>query len=583
MILQELYRFYERKCAEPDSGMPPYGTSVENISFALVLDANGDLLDVEDLRHQVGSQKRPRKMQVPAAEKKANGIKPNFLWDSTSYVLGLDDKGNQARTDKCHRAFVEQLKKYCSIDDPGLKAVLLFLDGDCQEIATRPDWLEICGANLVFRLSGKTGFIHESPAAQKAWELCLGKRKANVIGQCLISGEIGQPIARLHPSIKGVRGAQSVGASIVSFNLLAFESYGKEQSINAPVSEKAAFNYVTALNALLATDSRQKVIIGDTTIVFWAEYRSQAEDWFAELLAPEDLPDTDDALQDDQNTAKKIYDLLQALRIGRPVADIAPDLDESVRFFVLGLAPNASRLSIRFWQVNDLGVFLRRIGLHFQQLEMVRQFANEPEFPPLWRLLCQTASQGKSENVSPVLAGAMIKAVLDGGPYPHTLLASVLGRIRAEQLVTYFRAALLKAFLIRNKQMEVPVSLDVTRTDRPYLLGRLFAVLEKAQEEAIPGANATIRDRYLGSASATPAQVFNMLLKNSANHLSKIRKDPEKTNLAFFYDKIIERLVNDFDNFPRTLSAEEQGLFMIGYYHQRKDLFVPKAERRTQI
>ncbi len=579
MILQALNSYYERMANDPNSGMPPFGTSLENISFALVLAADGTLKDVEDLREKEGNKLRPRKLPVPAAEKKASGIKANFLWDSTSYVIGTDDKGKQERTDKCHAAFIEHIKNNCVNSDVGLNAVLVFLeDKNCKDVAVRADWPEICGTNLVFRLEGIPGFVHDRVAARQAWEAFLNKQGTEPTGQCLVTGENEQPLARLHPSIKGVRDAQSVGASIVSFNLNAFTSYRKEQSFNAPVSEKAAFAYTTALNSLLSRNCRQKIQIGDASIVFWAECASPAEDFLAELFDPPTESSNETGSVDDQQTTGKIRGLLKVIRDGKRATDIIPDLDESVQFYILGLSPNAARLSIRFWEVNSLGNLLMRIGKHFEQLAIIPQFDNEPEFPPLWRLLCQTATLGKNENVPPVLAGGLARAMLTGALYPQTLLPAVLGRIRAEHNVTYFRAALLKAFLMRNKQMEVSVSLNPDRTDLPYLLGRLFAVLEKAQEEAIPNTNATIKDRYLGSASATPGQVFNMLLKNSANHISKLRKIPEKKGRAIHYEIMIQEIIAGFSDFPTTLSAEEQGLFMIGYYHQRKDFFTKKNQ-----
>ncbi|MBV5329514.1 MAG: type I-C CRISPR-associated protein Cas8c/Csd1, partial [Chlorobium sp.] len=431
---------------------------------------------------------------------------------------------------------------------------------------------------LVFRLDGIPGFVHDRFAARQAWEAFLNKQGTEPVGQCLVTGVNEQPLARLHPSIKGVRDAQSVGASIVSFNLSAFTSYRKEQSFNAPVSEKAAFAYTTALNSLLSRNCRQKIQIGDASIVFWAECASPAEEFLAELFDPPTESSNDAGNGDDQQTTGKIRGLLKAIRDGKRATNIMPDLDESVQFYILGLSPNAARLSIRFWEVNSLGNLLMRIGKHFEQLSIVPQFDNEPEFPPLWRLLCQTATLGENKNVSPVLAGGLARAMLTGALYPQSLLPAVLGRIRAEHNVTYFRAALLKAFLIRNKQMEVSVSLNSDRTDLPYLLGRLFAVLEKAQEEAIPNTNATIKDRYLGSASATPGQVFNMLLKNSANHISKLRKAPEKKGRAIHHEIMIQDILDGIADFPTTLSAEEQGLFMIGYYHQRKDFFTKKNQ-----
>lgn len=578
MILHALNGYYERMLNTPDSGMPSFGTSLENISFALVLGENGSLRSVEDLREPDGKTLRPRKMPVPAAEKKASGIKANFLWDATGYVLGRDGKDNHERTERCHAAFIELLKVSCDKTDPGLNAVLVFLEsGGGAEVANRDDWEDICGANLVFRLDGVPGYIHDRPAARKAWEVCQAARSTEDMGQCLVSGIERQPIARLHPSIKWP--SQATGVSIVSFNLTAFESYGKEQSFNAPVSQKAAAAYTSALNALIARDSRRKMVVGDTTYVFWAACNNPVETCFADLFDPPAEAAEVSATQDDQQTNSAIRGLLKAIREGRKATNFLPDLDENVQFYILGLAQNVARLSIRFWEANSLGALLERVGKHYEQLNIVRQFDNEPEFPPLWRLLCQTATLGKSENVSPVLAGAVTRAILTGSRYPQNLLPVVLERIRAEHNVTYFRAALLKAYLLRNTSIkEVPVSLDPNRTDRPYLLGRLFAVLEKAQEEAIPNANATIKDRYLAAAAATPGQVFHMLLKNSANHIAKLKKDPEKKGRAFHYDVMTQDIIAEFSDYPKTMKAEEQGLFMIGYYHQRKDFYTKKTQ-----
>lgn len=577
MILHALNSYYERMLATPGSEMPAFGTSIENISFALVLGEDGTLRGIDDLRLQEGKKLVPRKLPVPAAEKKASGIKPNFLWDSTGYVLGRGNKDNQERTDKCHTAFIQLLKDHCAGDDPALMAVLAFLEsGRGAEVSERDDWNDICGTNVVFRLDGVPGFVHECPAARRAWENCIASRATEDVGQCLVSGLERQPIARLHPPIKWP--SQATGVSIVSFNLTAFKSYGKDQSFNAPVSQKSAAAYTSALNALIVRGSRQKISIGDTTYVFWAACNNSMEEYFADLFDPPAENSGTATTQDDQETTNKIYSLLKAIREGRKATDILPGLDEKVQFYILGLAQNVARLSIRFWEANSLGNLLERIGKHYEQLNIVRQFDNEPEFPPLWRLLCQTATLGKSENVSPVLAGAMARAILTGERYPQNLLPVVLDRIRAEHTVTYFRAALLKAFLIRNKQKEVPVSLDPSRTDRPYLLGRLFAVLEKAQEEAIPNANATIKDRYLAAAAATPGQVFHMLLKNSANHISKLKKDPEKKGRAFHYEVMTQDIIAEFSDYPKTMKAEEQGLFMIGYYHQRKDFYTKKTQ-----
>lgn len=581
MILQALNSYYERMASVPESGMPPFGTSVENISFALVLAADGTLRSVEDLREQDGNNLRPRKMPVPAAVTRTANVKANFLWDKAAYVFGADCDGPSDQNILRFKAFTEFLQLVgAEIEDTGFAAVLNFIQAWQSEeteavIGRYQPWVDVCSANLVFRLDGVPGYIHNRLPVQKEWRR-YGQQTADVsLIQCLITGEKDVPLARVHTPIKGVRGGQTSGGYIVSFNATAFTSYGQDK---ASVAETSAFAYTTALNALLTSKSRQKVTIGDATLVFWSECASPVEELFADLFDPPADDTERPGSEDDQQTTQKIHGVLQAIRDGRRATDILPGLDESVRFYILGLSPNAARLSIRFWEANSLGTLLERIGKHFEQLAIVRQFDSEPEFPALWRLLCQTATLGKNENVSPVLAGGMAKAMLTGALYPQNLLPVVIGRIRAEHSVTYFRAALLKAFLMRNKQMEVPMSLDPARTDLPYLLGRLFAVLEKAQEEAIPNANATIKDRYLSSASATPGQIFHMLLKNSANHIAKLKKDPTKRGRAIHYDIMTQDIIAGFNNYPATMSAEEQGLFMIGYYHQRKDFFTKKTQ-----
>lgn len=581
MILQALNSYYERMLNTPDSGMPAFGTSIENISFALVLGVDGTLHGVEDLREQDGKKLRPCKMPVPAAVTRTSGIKANFFWDKAAYLFGADGDGpteaNRQRF-SAFRALLHEVGK--DLDDPGFKAVCTFLQTwECdrsEEIVARyQPWEDICSANLVFRLDGVPGYIHNRSTVQRAW-FNHGQRSMDTpLGQCLITGERDAPLARVHTPIKGVRGGQTSGGYIVSFNATAFVSYNQDK---ASVAESSAFAYTTALNALLTSDSRQKIVIGDTTYIFWAACSNAVESFFVDFFDPP-AEMAEPATQDDLQTTSLIRGLLKKMRDGGKATDFLPDLQEDVQFYILGLAPNAARLSIRFWEANSLGSLLERVGKHYEQLNIVRQFDNEPESPPLWRLLCQTATLGKAENVSSVLAGGMTRAILTGSPYPQNLLPVVLERIRAEHNVTYFRAALLKAYLLRNTQIkEVPVSLDPNRTDRPYLLGRLFAVLEKAQEEAIPNANATIKDRYLAAAAATPGQVFYMLLKSSANHISKLKKDSEKKGRAFHYEVMTQDIIAGFSDYPKTMKAEEQGLFMIGYYHQRKDFYTKKTQ-----
>ncbi len=580
MILHALCSYYQRMLDDPDAGMPSFGTSVENISFALVLGEDGSLRAIEDLRVGDGKKLKPRKMPVPAAVTRTSGVKANFLWDKAAYVFGADGDGATEKNYVRFSAFNDFLHEVGhAIDDSGFSAVKKFLSrwecSKAEEIIGRyQPWEDVCNANLVFRMDGVPGFIHDRQPVQRQWLKYGQKDSTAPLGQCLISGEEQVPLAGVHTPIKGVRGGQTSGGYIVSFNATAFVSYNQDK---ASVAETSAFAYTTALNALLANESRQKIIIGDTTYVFWAKRRTPLEPFLADLFEPSEGEDGS-AERDDRKTAKDIHGLLKAIRDGRKPTDFMPDLETDVHFYILGLAPNAARLAIRFWQETCFGDLLERVGKHYQQLNIVRQYDSEPEFPPLWRLLVQTATLGKAENISPLLAGGLTRAMLTGGPYPQNLLPAVLERIRAEQDVTYFRAALLKAFLLRNIKMEVPVVFDPERKDTPYLLGRLFAVIEKAQEEAIPGTNATVKDRYLGAAAATPQLVLPMLLKNTTNHIAKLRKDAERHGRAIYLDRMIQDIHGELDHYPKTQTPEQQGLFMIGYYHQRKNFFTKNIQ-----
>ncbi len=584
MMLQELHRYYQRKSAEENSEMPPYGTSVENVSFALVIDSAGHLHGIDDLRMQGGKKLIPRKMPVPAAVTRTSGIKSNYLWDKSSYVLGADAEGAHAQNKERFAAFRQMATQVSgSNEDAGLAAVQFFLDAWDDERAAELitpfiPWDEVAGTNLVFRLDGERGYIHDRLSARNAWNAYLAKTEDVLKVRCLISGEEKQPLARVHTPIKGVLGGQTSGGYLVSFNAPAFVSYQRDK---ADVGEEAAFAYTTALNHLLRRESGQRVTIGETTVIFWAERQSVAEQLFAQMFAPSEKVTPSANIEDDQQTAGKLLHLLEYIRSGKNAVDIIPDLDPSVRFFILGIAPNAARLAVRFWLTGTVGSFLEHISTHFRQLTMVRQYDNEPEFPPLWRLLCQTATLGKGENILPLLAGGMTRAMLSGGLYPFSLLPAVLGRIRAERECGYFRAALLKAFLVRNKQMEIPMYYDPERKDIPYVLGALFALLEKAQIDAVPGTNTTMKDRFFASAPATPARIFPLLLKNSANHIAKLRKDPGRIGWAVNLEKAIRDAVANLSDFPTTLSPESQGLFMIGYYQKMKDIYTSKHTPTT--
>lgn len=572
MILQALNDYYERKATEPGSDIPPYGFGVQRISFCLVLSEDGEVIGTVDRREAQGKKLFPRALNAPMLPfKRAVGVAANFTWDNTGYVLGVDGKGKAERTQKTHDSFKALHQKVSQgVEDAGLRALSRFLNSWTPDrFPLLAQSVEMLDTNVVFRLESDSQFLHERPAVQQAWAHEYPRLAGTHDGFCLVTGQEAR-ITSLHPDISGVSGAQSSGALLVSFNLPAFTSYGKEQSLNAPVGERAAFAYTTALNFLARRGSRQKIRLGDATTVFWAERSTPAEDLLASLFDPptEKAGRTDEnSPSEDQATTTLIHEVLSAAKAGRPIGTVDPALDPVIRFYVLGLSPNNARLAVRFWNVSTVGQLVERVGQHFRDMEVERQFEGDPEYPPFWRIVLETAPLQKSENVPPLLAGALTRAILTASPYPRSLFTAILGRVRVDRIVNYLRAAILKAYLVRNYQMEVPMSLDIERRDPAYRLGRLFALLEKAQKDAT-NPTATIRDRYFGAASATPAAVFPQLLRLGQHHISN-----PKAEYGGYTDKLIAEVVDGIDELPNHLSLEDQGLFTLGYYHQRNALF----------
>lgn len=577
MILAALNDYYQRLSSDANSGISEPGYSQEKIGYAIVLAADGGVVDVLDLHRTEGKRTIPCLLSVPQPEKRTAGIKANFLWDKTSYVLGVS--ASSKRSEQEHDAFkAAQLDVLSGTEDAGLKALLGFVEAWTparfyEEPAFTRFGEGMLDTNLVFRLDGEHGYLHERAAAREAWVRLQGGAIA-AKGICLVTGR-SEAMARLHPAIKGVNGAQSSGASIVSFNLEAFRSFGKEQGANAPVAESVAFAYTTALNHLLRRDTtnRQRLQIGDTTVVFWAQAADKteaeaAEDLFAAFFDPKD---------DDDRAAGQLRAALEQVRRARPLRDLGNHLDDGTRLFVLGLAPNASRLSIRFWETDTLGRFAGRLAQHYDDLALQPSPWRQPPSPGyLARAVAPIYDgKGKDADVPPLLAGELTRAILAGTRYPQSLLSALVMRFRADGVVSGTRVALCKAVLTRsarlnhrNTNKEVLVSLDTTNTAPGYLLGRLFSCLENVQRAALgKQINATIRDRYYGAASATPASIFPVLLRNAQHHLSRLRKD--KPGLAVNLERDIGEIVDSLGTaFPKAMAIEAQGHFAIGYYHQ---------------
>jgi len=585
MILQSLDRYYDRLHAEKDSSgkpkVPAYGFSEEKIGWIIVLSREGDWIDLKP--HLTTDKKpQPKLMNVPRAEKRTSGIKPNFLWDKTAYTLGVSANPDKtaAKTqpfllaEDTFSAFRERhLELLQKEQDDGLQALYQFLaKWQPSRFQDTPvaDKINMLDSNIVFQLDGVRGYIHESERARVLWAALLQNDDAET-GLCLISGKTA-PIARLHPAIKGILGGQSSGGAIVSFNKESFASLGKEQGANAPISERAAFTYTTVLNYLLRRENRHCLAIGDASTVFWAEAPDDSSAEAEEAFFFDMMTVTDG----EEN--QKVFDILQQIAKGRPLKEIAPNLHTDTRFYILGLAPNASRISIRFWLNTTFGRLAQNLAAHWQDLAIEPCPWQTP--PSIWRLLIQTAPLGKTENISPVLAGEMTRAVINGTPYPMSLLSQLLARIRADGDANGLRIAMIKAILARKSRKGlikegVPMSLDKESKNPAYLLGRMFAVLERIQYQALGDINANIADRYYGSASAVPFSVFPRLLVGVRHHLSRLRKD--KPGMAVNLDKDLGEIIAALpENYPRHFSIDEQGRFSIGYYQQKQSYFASK-------
>lgn len=568
MILQSLNDYYARKAADPEGSLAPEGFEPKAIPFVLVLDGSGRLIQLADQRQSDGKKKVAKPQFVPQGVKKTSGIAANLLWDTAEYVLSIDTRGKPERVAEQHRAFIARLEETLDKQphDAGLRAVYAFLrthkPAALEKLAAHPCWPEILDTNplMTFQLQSDTALVCQRPGVVSALQTGNG---AGADGVCLVSGER-DAIERLHPAIKGVWGAQTSGANIVSFNLDAFSSYGKSQSFNAPVGKRAAFAYTTALNHLLAKGSRQRVQVGDASTVFWAEKSSGEtfEQSFLDFLdPPRDDPD---------RGTQAVASLYACIREGRPFTE-----DDSQRFHVMGLAPNAARIAVRFWHVATISELGKAFYRHFDALQIVRP--NYETTPlSLYRLLSSTALQGKAENIPPNLAGDVTQAILKGQRYPETLMQGCLRRIRAERDVGYLRAAILKAYLIRNlNDKEVTVSLNPENKDPGYRLGRLFAALERAQETAQGNLNASIRERYYGAFSTTPVTVLPLLMKLKNHHLAKLAN-------ATYLEKTLGEIMDGLGDIPSRLTLAEQARFAVGYYHQRQAFFAKRDPQDNQ-
>lgn len=584
MILQALKGYYDRKAADPDSDIAPEGFEKRELPFLIVIDQNGKFVELEDTREKVGKKMVGKIFLLPRS-KSRSGVKGHetvfFLWDHLGYVLSHPEHDEKA--EKQHTAWMKQLDELPETlkCDAGIAAILKFYDTDGKELVrTSSAWKEctaLPSCNTAFRLAGDLVPVPCRPAIQKylqdsqqntmqsgteSEEEASENENAIQIGRCLITGEIGE-IVRIH----GNTPISKDSKKLVGFQKNSgYDSYGKEQAYNAPVSKTAEFAYTTALNMLLKSD-KARMLVGDAVTLFWSEKPTDLEVQVVDIFGepPKDDPDAG---------VKAVKSLFMAVENGTLAKDA-----ESTRFYVLGMSPNAARIAIRFWIVDTVAGMARKIIQHFEDLSIAHG-PRDRDTLSLFRLLVSIAVMGKSENIPPNIAGDTMRTILEGLPYPQTLLQAAIRRIRADHDISYARASIIKGYINRKTRFydpeikeELKVSLDLSNTNIGYRLGRLFATLEKIQSEANPGINATIRDRFYGAASGTPVAVFSNLMRLKNHHLSKL--DNQGRRISF--ERLIAEIIYEVSDFPGHLSLADQGRFAIGYYHQVQSFYTKKS------
>lgn len=584
MILQALVKHYENLVEEEK--VSKQGWCSAKVSYEIELSKEGEIKNIICLKIEEERGKktviRPQNLLVPEMVTRSSGVSANFLCDNAKYLLGISQENDEKDKKRAEECFLAARDKHLSLlnhaEGEMAKAICLFFQNWKPAKAMEypkisENWEDITdGGNLIFGMG--THYAQDDMQIKRIWDNRKMEINQEVKGICLVTGEQ-EEISRIHRGIKGVPGAQSSGAALVSFNAPSFESYGKEQSYNAPVGKYAEFAYTTALNYLLS-DRKYSLQIGDTMVVFWAESgKTDYQDAFLECMEPP---------VDNQEELKGLFERIQE---GKPIIIKGNELNPEQRFFILGLAPNAARLSVRFFYENSFGKILTNISEHYKRMEIIKPKWEENQYLGVQEMLFETVNK-KSTDKKPIsnMATMTFRAILSGDRYPARLYSDTLIRIRAEQdekKLSWKRMSIIKTYLIHNykwKEGENYMGLNEESNDIAYVLGRLFSVLESIQADANPGIQATIRDRYFNSACGTPASVFPVLIKLKNSHMKKIGREKEGTKK--YYEKLFADImwkINEQEGFPKRLSLEEQGKFALGYYHQIQKKYEKREEK----
>lgn len=580
MLLQSLVKLYEAWAEKGE--IEKLGWNPVKISYGISLDEEGNVDEIIHLKTNApkGNKEIPSLISLPMPVKRSVGVASNFLYDNVTYVFGYDNSNKPDRAKQCFDCFRSVGNKVLENSDDEFSAVIKkFLQKDYSEFENLSDLLTELnctettvddilnkGANLLLMPLGK--FPTDSKAICESWNSYFEHSDAPK-GVCLVTGK-DDHIAKLHPVIKNIRGAQAAGASLVSFNATAFNSYGKENGYNAPVSEYAAFAYTSALNKLVS-DNDHRIFAGDTTVVCWTEDGESAyQDVFAGIFN-----------SDDELKQKDLRNTIVSIVNGNEVKWEGIPLNPSNNFYILGISPNSARLSVRFFIQNTFGKVMENLLKNQQRMEMVKPGFEKFNYIPLWRILGETVNKkSRDKKCKPHLAGDVLNSIINDYNYPSTLYYGILGRISAEQNINWVKASVLKAYLLKNYDSkykeEITVDYNENSNNKAYLLGVLFSNLEEIQNTANPGIKSTIRDRYFTAASSTPSRVFPILIDLAQNHIKKIPNVGAKVNCQKMLTETMSKLG---DKFPNRLKLDEKGMFQLGYYQRTQERFTGKEDK----
>ncbi len=593
MILKALYDYYNR-CGN----LPKFGMEAKEIGFLIVISKEGNFLRFEDCR----IDKTHARTYLVKKHEGRSGSAPvaNYLYDNSVYVLGFSVKNN-GKEQLYFDTFKEKVAEICRKfpENKDLQALSAFYSQGREKIVSEamndPLWEDIAKnlnkkySTFSFRIDGDTKIIAEK---REIMQMKSGNDSQQSV--CLVTGNRSTTVRLTTATM--IPGSQAIARLVAFQTKSGYDSYGKEQCTNAPISEEAEFAYTTALNSMLKSGSRNKFNIGNRTFLFWASSQTdaseQVEDSLFELLGLQTKNGDDPNARIER--ARKVFTAIYT-------GSLKTSLDD--RFYILGLAPNAARIAVVYWSECPLRDFAAKILRHFNDMEIVdTRKEREPYMgikdmlEALKRRKIQSGAtpnltkavtvSGKQSEVAPNLPEAVTKSIFQGTPYPYTLFSAIIRRIRAE--VRYLevvdskdiaRIAIVKAYLnrINDNNKKIEIMLDKTNTNSGYLCGRLFAVLDRIQE--IANGVSTIRERYMNAASATPSAVFATILNLSFHHLEKLSKEETK----IFYEKLKQEIIDKIpaDGFPAHLDLQDQGRFFVGYYHQRQDFFTKKEDNKN--